>query len=209
MHGCERNEALATRGRPSGQSASNGPCQRPHALRPMVDGSHEHGARLANPSQPPASQGQQTCRGPSDVEGIRPTRGRDSGYQEEPRKEERVASVGQSPGDSRQSLHPQEQADLVNVVKPTGAVSIETVLRLLEHQRYRCGLTGRLLTPQTSALDHIMPIRFGGEHVIKNTQVLHKDVNRAKGSLTSDEFIGMCREVVRWSDSPITRKESQ
>ena len=97
----------------------------------------------------------------------------------------------------------------MNVAKPTGAVSIETVLRLLEHQRYRCGLTGRLLTPQTSALDHIMPIRFGGEHVIENTQALHKDVNRAKGSLTSDEFIGMCREVVRWSDSPITRKESQ
>jgi hypothetical protein len=38
-------------------------------------------------------------------------------------------------------------------------------------------------------------IRCGGEHVIENTQVLHKDVNRAKGSLTSDEFIGLCREV--------------
>jgi 5-methylcytosine-specific restriction endonuclease McrA len=69
------------------------------------------------------------------------------------------------------------------------------VLRLLEHQRYRCALSGRRLTPQTAALDHIMPVRHSGEHVIENTQVLHKDVNRAKGSLTSDEFIQLCREV--------------
>ena len=72
---------------------------------------------------------------------------------------------------------------------------------LLEHQHYRCALTGRWLTPQTAALDHIMPMRRGGEHVIENTQVLHKDVNRAKGSLTSEEFLAMCREVVCWCDS--------
>jgi 5-methylcytosine-specific restriction endonuclease McrA len=72
---------------------------------------------------------------------------------------------------------------------------------LLGDQHYRCALTGRWLTPQTAALDHIMPIRRGGEHVIENTQVLHKDVNRAKGSLTSEEFLAMCREVVQWAVS--------
>ncbi|MBN1341567.1 MAG: HNH endonuclease [Phycisphaerae bacterium] len=92
---------------------------------------------------------------------------------------------------------------------PQGDVSVTNVLRLLEAQQYRCALTGRSLTPQTAALDHIVPVRFGGEHVIENAQVLHKDVNRAKGSLTNEEFIGMCREVVRWSDRQITRKESQ
>jgi 5-methylcytosine-specific restriction endonuclease McrA len=74
-------------------------------------------------------------------------------------------------------------------------VSTDNVVRLLEHQNYRCALTGRQLTPQTAALDHVVPIRFGGVHAIENTQVLHKDVNRAKGSLTSDEFIQLCREV--------------
>lgn len=97
----------------------------------------------------------------------------------------------------------------MNTAKPTGPVSIDSVLRLLAHQQYRCALTGRMLTPQTAALDHIVPIRFGGEHAIENTQVLHKDVNRAKGSLTSEEFIGLCREVAQWSDRPNTRKDSQ
>ncbi|MCC7408097.1 MAG: hypothetical protein IT442_08495 [Phycisphaeraceae bacterium] len=91
----------------------------------------------------------------------------------------------------------------------TGNVSVESVLRLLEAQQYRCALTGRCLTPQSAALDHVVPVRFGGEHLIQNAQVLHKDVNRAKGSLTNEEFIGMCREVVRWSDRQNTRKESQ
>jgi len=91
----------------------------------------------------------------------------------------------------------------------TGDVSIENVLRLLEAQQYRCALTGRSLTPQTAAMDHIVPVRFGGPHAIENAQVLHKDVNRAKGSLTNEEFIGMCREVVCWSDCQNTRKESQ
>ena len=86
---------------------------------------------------------------------------------------------------------------------------MDNVLRLLECQQYRCALTGRRLTPQTAALDHVVPVRRAGEHVIDNTQILHKDVNRAKGSLTSEEFVGMCREVVRWCDPTITRKESQ
>jgi len=91
----------------------------------------------------------------------------------------------------------------------TGDVSVENVLRLLEAQQYRCALTGRSLTPQVAALDHVIPVRFGGQHTIENAQVLHKDVNRAKGSLTNEEFTGMCREVVRWSNHQSTRKESQ
>ena len=97
----------------------------------------------------------------------------------------------------------------MSAAKLTGPVSIDSVLRLLAHQQYRCALTGRMLTPQDAALDHIVPIRCGGEHIIENTQVLHKDVNRAKGSLTSDEFIGLCREVARWSGLTTPRKDSQ
>jgi len=97
---------------------------------------------------------------------------------------------------------------LVETIAPQGDVSVESVLRLLEAQKYRCALTGRNLTPETAALDHVVPIRFGGAHVIENAQILHKDVNRSKGSLTNEEFTGMCREVVRWSDRQNTRKES-
>jgi hypothetical protein len=72
-------------------------------------------------------------------------------------------------------------------------------MELLEAQNFRCAMTGRALTPRTAALDLIVPIRCGGEHVIENTQILDKAVNRAKGSLTSAEFITLCREVVTWT----------
>ena len=81
-------------------------------------------------------------------------------------------------------------------MRPSGPVSTENVLRLLESQQYRCALTGRDLTPETAALDHIVPIRCDGQHAIENTPVLHEDVNRAKGSLTNEELIQMCHEVI-------------
>jgi 5-methylcytosine-specific restriction endonuclease McrA len=75
-------------------------------------------------------------------------------------------------------------------------VTTANVLRLLEWQQYRCALTGRVLRPDTASLDHIVPVRCGGEHRIENAQVLHKDVNRAKTTMTNEEFIRLCREVV-------------
>lgn len=105
-----------------------------------------------------------------------------------------VASMGQPSSAPAASVRAQEPTPVVGTPVSTG-----NVLRLLERQGYRCALTGRRLTPQTAALDHIVPIRCGGQHVIENTQVLHKPVNRAKGSLTSDEFIGLCQEVVAWT----------
>jgi hypothetical protein len=104
--------------------------------------------------------------------------------------------VGDTPGDGRKSVYPEIEAELVSNSRPTGDVSTENVMRLLAYQNYRCALTGRELTPETAALDHIVPIRLGGAHAIENVQVLHKDVNRAKGSFTNETFIDMCREVV-------------
>ncbi|MCO8122545.1 HNH endonuclease [Stieleria sp. TO1_6] len=72
---------------------------------------------------------------------------------------------------------------------------MKNVLQLLNWQDYRCALTGRLLTPDDASLDHIVPVRDGGEHVIENTQILHRDINRAKSILTNETFIKMCREV--------------
>ncbi len=72
-------------------------------------------------------------------------------------------------------------------------------MQLLEHQGYRCALTGRILTPELASLDHIVPVRDGGEHVIENTQVLHRDINRAKSILSNEDFIQMCREVAAFA----------
>ena len=93
----------------------------------------------------------------------------------------------------RSAIHPQIQP---TATRPTGRVTTANVMQLLEYQQFRCALTGRKLEPDTASLDHILPVRSGGEHVIENSQVLHKDVNRAKTTMTSEEFIQLCREVV-------------
>lgn len=62
-------------------------------------------------------------------------------------------------------------------------------------------MTGRDLTPETAAVDHVLPVTKGGTSHISNLEVLHCDVNIAKGTLTRDEFIALCREVVSWVDS--------
>jgi hypothetical protein len=36
---------------------------------------------------------------------------------------------------------------------------------------------------------------------MRNAQVLDKTVNQAKGTLTNDEFVQLCREVVAHADS--------
>ena len=88
-------------------------------------------------------------------------------------------------------------------------VNREAVLKLLEDQQYRCALTGRPLEPQTACLDHILALSCGGVHTLSNIQVLHREVNRAKGTLSNDEFVAMCGEVWLTStgQSPSDTKE--
>lgn len=81
-------------------------------------------------------------------------------------------------------------------------VACGDVMRLLQAQGYRCALSGRTLTPETAALDHIVAISRGGEHCIANAQVLHRDVNRAKGVMSTEDFVALCRDVVSWADAP-------
>ena len=76
-------------------------------------------------------------------------------------------------------------------------IKAKDVRDLLDKQQYRCALTGRHLTPDVAALDHIVPVGNGGKHSIVNVQVLHKDVNFAKGTMSQEAFISMCRDVVK------------
>ncbi len=197
-HGCDASLAAVCSA--IDEPPENGQAQRPDARRPLVAGGPQHGAGLADSAESSARQGQCPQAGQADMGGVRTSvriHRRDEG---ESRTEKRLASVGLSASERREPLHPQTGPALAGVPAPRGAVSVENVLRLLEHQRYRCALTGRRLTPESAALDHIVPVRHGGGHVIENTQALHKDVNRAKGALTNEEFRAMCREVVAWGD---------
>lgn len=172
---------------------SHGLAQRPDASHSLVTGSAQHGSGVANPPQPSTGEWELAGCATADLERVRPTGGGDRRHQGQSCAEDGLAPMGNATGQRGQPLHLQGQEGMV---RPHGPVSTENVLRLLEYQQYRCALTGRELTPETAALDHIVPIRCGGQHLIENTQVLHKDVNRAKGSLTNEEFIRMCHEVV-------------
>lgn len=78
--------------------------------------------------------------------------------------------------------------------------SLDQILGLLEQQQYRCALTGQPLTPETASLDHMLPVCRNGPHTISNAQIVLKEVNRAKGTLTNEEFITLCRAVVAHAD---------
>lgn len=82
------------------------------------------------------------------------------------------------------------------VPRPDQAVSYKDILELLKAQDYRCALSGWPLTPETAALDHVLAISRGGPHARSNLQILHRDVNRAKHTLTNEEFVSLCRAVV-------------
>jgi len=201
MHEHERDAIVAAVYPATRESVESGQAQRRNARRPLVTGGAQHGAGLADSAESSACQGQCSQAGQADMGSVRTLGGCHSRYEGESRPEERLASVGLAAGERWEPLHSQAGPTVVECPPPHGAVSIENVLRLLEHQQYRCALTGRRLTPETAALDHVVPIRQGGEHVVENTQVLHKDVNRAKGALTTAEFLAICREVVAWADS--------
>jgi hypothetical protein len=72
--------------------------------------------------------------------------------------------------------------------------------KILQQQQYRCALTGRELTPNNVALDHKISAKAGGQHVMKNCHFVHEQVNRSKNTLSVDEFVALCREVVAWAD---------
>ena len=74
------------------------------------------------------------------------------------------------------------------------------LMEQLERQEYRCALSGIQLKPDRNAqLDHQVPVAEGGTHDINNLQWVDANVNRAKGTMTQDEFIQMCRRVAEWT----------
>jgi hypothetical protein len=75
-------------------------------------------------------------------------------------------------------------------------VTPKVAMRILELQEFRCALSGRTLTPETAALDHIVPLARGGEHTAANIWILHRDVNRAKGTLLMSEFYALCEQAM-------------
>ena len=76
-----------------------------------------------------------------------------------------------------------------------GKRSFRMLLALLESQGYLCALTGVRLEIATAELDHKIPVCRGGTNDLSNLQWIHKSINRAKGTMTNEEFIEACLKV--------------
>lgn len=62
-----------------------------------------------------------------------------------------------------------------------------------------CALTGEKINledSKTYQLDHIIPCSKGGDNNLDNCQLVCREANQAKGDLTMEEFIELCRKVV-------------
>ena len=62
-----------------------------------------------------------------------------------------------------------------------------------------CYLTGRKIDINNSSsyhLDHILPIKLGGDNSIANLEIACKDANYAKRDLLLEDFIQLCKEVL-------------
>jgi CRISPR/Cas system Type II protein with McrA/HNH and RuvC-like nuclease domain len=75
------------------------------------------------------------------------------------------------------------------------------LLSLVERQGMRCAYSGRALSPETASIDHIIPVSRGGSLAIDNLAVVDGQVNAAKGTLSLDEFVQMCRDVTAHADA--------
>lgn len=74
-------------------------------------------------------------------------------------------------------------------------VTAKRILQLVKSQDHKCAICGRLLTPETASLDHIVPLSGGGTHDLSNLWVVDHRINLAKGTMSVEEFLQMCREV--------------
>lgn len=73
---------------------------------------------------------------------------------------------------------------------------------MLDRQGRRCALSGWDLTPDTTSLDHCKPLTRNGLHCIENVQLVHEKIQRAKGNMTDEEFVDLCRAVARHRGTP-------
>lgn len=68
---------------------------------------------------------------------------------------------------------------------------------MLEKQEYRCPLTGRELTPDTTTAEHRIPLHDGGNHEKDNIYLINKEVGRIKRYMTEAEVLRLAFDIIK------------
>lgn len=92
---------------------------------------------------------------------------------------------------------------------PKNNVTAKRILHMLTAQDFKCAISGRRLTPETASLDHIVPLSKGGAHDMSNLWLVDHRINLAKGTMTFEEFVEMCREVVAHTASGVRHRKPE
>ena len=82
-------------------------------------------------------------------------------------------------------------------VKPAYKFAAKDFYALLEKQQYRCALSGRELTPETTDAEHILPLDSGGTHTPDNIYLIVRDAARLKRHLTEAQVIELCFDILK------------
>lgn len=77
-----------------------------------------------------------------------------------------------------------------------GKITAGELLERLAQQKFKCALTGVPLESSMAVPDHRVPLSRGGKHRIENIDIVHVVANRAKGDMTTEEFVDLCKQVV-------------
>lgn len=69
-----------------------------------------------------------------------------------------------------------------------------------------CYLTGTLIDlskPNTYSLDHIIPFYISEDNSVNNLGLTTKNANASKAHLTVDEYINLCKKVIKYNESVV------
>lgn len=86
--------------------------------------------------------------------------------------------------------------------------SAKELRKMLDEQEFRCAYTGEELREDedNARVDHKIPVARGGKSTKENLHWVTAKVNAAKGQMTHEEFVDMCRKVVEYTDGQLCVK---